>query len=285
MSALRHVLWIGGPPASGKTTIAGRLARRHGLRWYNSDTQTWSHRDRAIREGSGAAVRWEAMTPEERWVTASPAEMFELSLHAARGRMVVDDLRRLPITPLIVAEGTVVAPEVVSLGVADRARAVWLIPTPKFQRDREDERGGPPTLGEFHVLLARTIEEEARDHDAPTLFLDGSQGVDELTDAVEETFAEALGEGPCLTTRAERRALLREANEAVVEQVRAYCARPWADTDADRFMRRFVCECGDSACEAIVEAEVGVAAREPVLAPGHDWTAAVSANGRAAVSR
>jgi hypothetical protein len=100
VAALRHVLWIGGPPASGKTTIASRLARRHGLRWYNSDTQTWAHRDRAIREGNGAAVRWEAMTPEERWVTAAPADMFELSLHAERGPMVVDDLRRLPRSPL-----------------------------------------------------------------------------------------------------------------------------------------------------------------------------------------
>jgi hypothetical protein len=73
-----------------------------------------------------------------------------------------------------------------------------------------------------------------------------------------------------VTSLAERRSLLREANEAIVGQIRAYCARPWADADADRFMRRFVCECGDPGCGAIVEAEVGVATKEPVLAPGPD---------------
>jgi adenylylsulfate kinase-like enzyme len=41
---LRHVLWIGGAPGSGKTTIATRLARRHGLRLYSADTKTWEHR-------------------------------------------------------------------------------------------------------------------------------------------------------------------------------------------------------------------------------------------------
>ena len=66
MASLRHVLWIGGPAGAGKTTIATRLARRHGLRWYNADTQTWAHRDRAIAAGSPAAIRWEAMSPEER---------------------------------------------------------------------------------------------------------------------------------------------------------------------------------------------------------------------------
>jgi cytidylate kinase len=32
-----QALWIGGPPASGKTTIATRIARRHGLRLYQGE--------------------------------------------------------------------------------------------------------------------------------------------------------------------------------------------------------------------------------------------------------
>ncbi|MGH3103589.1 MAG: hypothetical protein ACRDN6_05775 [Gaiellaceae bacterium] len=57
MESLKHALWIGGAPGSGKTRIAKRIARRHGLRWYNADAHTWEHRDRAIRDRHAAALR------------------------------------------------------------------------------------------------------------------------------------------------------------------------------------------------------------------------------------
>jgi cytidylate kinase len=40
MPPLAHVLWLGGPAGSGKTTLAKQIARRHGLRWYCADAHT-----------------------------------------------------------------------------------------------------------------------------------------------------------------------------------------------------------------------------------------------------
>jgi adenylylsulfate kinase-like enzyme len=45
-SRLRHVYWIGGASGSGKSTIARRLADRHGLRLYSTDEVMGDHAHR-----------------------------------------------------------------------------------------------------------------------------------------------------------------------------------------------------------------------------------------------
>jgi hypothetical protein len=268
MRPLRHVLWIGGPPCSGKTPVADRIARRHGLRRYSADTRTWAHRDRAIRDGHPAAVRWEALSPEARWAVTDD-ELLELSLNAERGPMIVDDLSRLPTSPLIVAEGAPVPADVLRSGAAERSRVVWLIPTRDVQATRLEERGLPPGPRRLYRLLAEVVEREAREQDVPMLTVDGALGLDGLVAAVEERFGAALAEGPRAETAAERRALLREANEAVAAQIRGYYARPWAEGDAHGTVGTFACECGDRSCDANVEIAVGALSDGPVLAPGH----------------
>jgi hypothetical protein len=263
--SVRHTLWIGGAPASGKTTVATRIARRHGLRLYSADTRTWEHRDRALAAGHEAAHRWEAMTPTERWERSTPAEMLEMSLHRERGAMVLDDLRALPTTPLVLAEGSTLP----ASGAPTAAGAVWLSPTPEFQRAQLGARGTTGGAAQLYALLADVIRREASEHAVPTCVVDGNQGIEETTKAVESLFAAALAAGPRAETRDERRALLREINEAIVAQVRGYYARPWAHGDADAVVRTFVCECGDPACEFDLELTVGEVAANPALAAGH----------------
>lgn len=269
MHTLRHVLWIGGSPGAGKSSVATRIARRYGLRWYSTDTRTWQHRDRALRDGSTAAQRWEAMTPQARWAASTPREVLDLSLHRERGPMVIDDLRALPDAPLVVAEGSTLPAWALSAGIAQRSRAVWLLATRAFQQAALTLRGVEPGPTAFYGVLGELIEREAREHNAPTLTVDGSRGIHETVAALEGFFAEALAEGPRATTLAERRALLREANEAVASQVRGRFGRPWAHGDAEAVVRAFLCECGDPGCEASVRLPPAALTSGAVLAPGH----------------
>jgi predicted nucleic acid-binding protein len=213
------------------------LARRHGLRLYSADTMTWSHRDRALAAGVPAAARWEALRPANRWDEESDASLLAMSLHRERGAMVLDDLRALPEGPLIVAEGTTLP-----AWAAEPVRAAWL-PAPRGAgRTRLDR------------ILDATIAAEAREHGLAVV----------TRDTVEARLAAAIADGPRATSRAERTALLREANEAVRAQVRGFHSRPWASGDAETVVVELMCECGDPACTATLARAVG--APGPVLA-------------------
>ncbi|MFD8525542.1 hypothetical protein ACFV2D_37010 [Streptomyces capillispiralis] len=168
MDGLESVMWLGGAPGVGKTTVARLLARRHGLRWYNADAHTWEHRDRAIAAGHPAAIQYEESPIPDRW-SAPMEERLAMSLHHERGPMVQDDLRALPASPLTLAEGTPITPKVVGSG-----QALWLIPTPELQRDRLEERELLPGVRELYQRLGDEITAEVKRFGGQMLVVDES---------------------------------------------------------------------------------------------------------------
>jgi len=183
--------------------------------------------------------------------------------------MVLDDLGALPDSPLVVAEGSAIPAHAVSNSVADRSRAVWLIPTREFQDGVLAAQAQSPGPKALYRLLRDVISGDANEHGALTLVVDGSGDVQVTVAAVEELFMDALVRGPRARTTDERRALLREMNMAVASQVRSYYTRPWAKGDAESVVREFSCECGDTSCADTVDVRVGAVATAPVFAPGH----------------
>ncbi len=186
------------------------------------------------------------MSIEERQQLA-PEEVLDLWIHWERGPMLVDDVRGLPRDPLIVVEGTTVP--------AGGRHALWL---------------NRPAASPDNPVSCTSLTRSWRTRGTTTF---GScrnrlRGRDDL--GRRAAFRHCAAHGPRTTTIEERRALLREANETLVFQVRTFTARPWATETMETITRDFICECDDPECGTVLTVPVAewkrLAAEGPVLA-------------------
>jgi hypothetical protein len=250
---LAHVLWIGGPPASGKTTIARALSRRFDLQLYVVDWRTWAHEPRM------PATAFRSLSMDERWVTATPAQMLDwfLTMSRHRFRLVLEDLRELPDSPLAVAEGPQLFPTSVAAVLRSPANALFLLPNLDEQRERLLARG--PMLGtsdglraranatERDLMITRRFGWEAADLQLTVLPVDAP--LDAMVERAVEHFRPVIERGP---RDADLQGLRRFENDVLATQVRLYRQSLGTLKPEDATVS-FSCECGAPGCAEEIE--------------------------------
>ena len=201
---LGHVYWIGGGSGAGKSTIARRLAGRHGLRLYATDEAMADHGRRSVPADSPLLARFAAMDMDERWVSRSPETMLE-TFHWFRGEgfgLIVQDLLRLPDRPGVIAEGFRLLPRLVQPLLAVPGHAVWLCPTPGFRRAAFASRGSlreiagttsDPEKALRHLLerdrmFTERLAEEAAGLGLRVIEVDATMSEDDLARQVTQAF-------------------------------------------------------------------------------------------------
>jgi shikimate kinase len=107
---LSHVLWIGGGPASGKSSIGRELADRFDLRLYAVDEHEIAH-----------APRMPSFLADE---------TFDGFLTASRHRfrLVLEDLAALSDSPATIVEGSQLLPTSVAAVLREPGHALFLLP-------------------------------------------------------------------------------------------------------------------------------------------------------------
>jgi hypothetical protein len=201
---LRRVHWLGGGSGAGKSTIARRLAARHGLRLYATDDAMADHASRCEPMDCPFLAAFNAMSMDERWVNRSPETMLE-TFHWFRGEgfgLIVEDLLRLPPEPGVIVEGFRLLPHLVKPLLKSPKQAAWLIPTPEFRGAALESRGGLWTIAgrtsdperALDNLLKRDgmftdrIDAELRESGLTIIKVDATASEDELTDQVASHF-------------------------------------------------------------------------------------------------
>ena len=271
---LAHVLWIGGPQGSGKSSIAWELSRRFGLQLYAVDARTWVHEARMPR------TEFSTLTMDERWVDAEPERMLEWFLTTSRHRfrLVLQDLAALPDAPGVVVEGPQLFPPLVAAVLRDRRRALFLLPPAAEMARRLSERGGLPGTSnperaranatERDLLIALEYRRDVEILDLPHLHVDAP--LDEMIERAVAAFEPLLDSLPAGGDLA---AVRRLENETVGTQIRLYL-ESLGDDAPPEWTFPFGCECGRAGCRDTIELTVseyeavsGAGDRSPLRPP------------------
>jgi hypothetical protein len=263
---LADVLWIGGPQASGKSSVARALARCFDLQLYNVDHRTWVHEPRMPRS------EFASLSMDERWVDATPAQMLDwfVSTSRHRFRLVLEDLRGLPDAPGAVVEGPQLFPTSVAAVLRRPDQALFLLPDPDEQRARLLARGPLPKTSdgtkaranatERDLMVTGIYDREARDLRLTTWRVD--RPIDELIARAVEHFrpiVDGLPRGGDLGQ------IRRFENDLLATQVRLY-RESLLPIVLDDSPVRFACECGSPGCT--VEIELTMKQYEAISAAG-----------------
>jgi hypothetical protein len=203
---LAHILWLGGPPDSGKTTIASEIGARHRINVYHFDRHEPAHFARAdpLQHPAVYAAHPDRMTTEERWLGSPPDAMARdtIASWTERFGMALDDLLALPAGIPIIAEGPGIFPECVAPLLSEPRRALWLVPTPSFKRASAVRRDKPGSRWETSdparaqqnlitrdLLMGEHVQRTAEALGLTVYLVDGSVDLNGMIDRVEAYFA------------------------------------------------------------------------------------------------
>ena len=138
---LGHIFWLGGSPCSGKSTISEILASRFGLDVYHVDEAFEAHAQSFDPALQPALTRWCASSWEQRWMQPVGRLLRDvIACYREHFTLVLEDLRSTPKHKPLLVEGAALLPGEVAGVLAERRRAVWVVPTADFQREHYSKR-------------------------------------------------------------------------------------------------------------------------------------------------
>lgn len=193
---LAHVLWLGGSPCSGKSTVAERICRKWDHKIYDCDDAWFRHGERVSPESHPVLYRLAHANARELWLDRPVQQQVDDAIASYRELfpLILADIQLMSMDTPIIAVGAALLPDVLAGIGVPRSRALWLVPSEAFQREhygrREwrhailDQTDDPERAWENWMLrdaaFAREVQRQAAGISGRVIVVDGAQGVDEV---------------------------------------------------------------------------------------------------------
>lgn len=136
---LERVWWVGGSPCSGKSTLAQAVAAGCGVALYSCDDAFEPHAASVAPANGPTLKKVTSLGVTERLsqpIDVQVADVFKL--YREEWPLILTDLQAL--SGPVVAEGAALLPELLADLQVPSDRAVWVVPTERFQRDNYARR-------------------------------------------------------------------------------------------------------------------------------------------------
>jgi 2-phosphoglycerate kinase len=208
--SLEHILWMGGSPCSGKSSIAERLANRYGLALYRCDDAFWKHTEHVDPDRHPTLHKLNQMTWDEIWMRPVDVQIAdEMRCYHEEFEMIVDDLLAYPRSTPVLAEGAALLPDLVSALLPNDRRAIWIVPTATFQQTHYTPEQRPWVHGilkqcrdarqafqnwmDRDAGFAKRVSARARELGLELIEVDGERTIEQNTKIVANHFRLAEG--------------------------------------------------------------------------------------------
>ena len=189
MHDLGHVFWLGGSPCAGKSSISEILVGRFDLRLYRVDEAFEAHARHFDPTLQPALTKWCASSWDERWMRPVESLVREvIACYREHFALILEDVLSLP-------------REVADV-LAERRRALWVVPTADFQSTHYSKRewvcrileqcDSPEAAFrnwmERDAEFARWVAAEANELGLELLTVDGKRTIEENASTVASYF-------------------------------------------------------------------------------------------------
>ena len=192
--ALPNIIWIGGSPCAGKSSIADALALTYGFSVYRCDDAFTRHAEQVVPGRQPVWARLNSLSCDGLWMRPVERQITdEIAFYREEFPMILDDLAGIPAGQTVIAEGAALLPELLDEFIASPRRAIWIVPTPEFQLTHYARRDWTAsTLAgctdrdaawrnwmERDIRFARYVAQTAATLQYPLLTVDGSHSLEE----------------------------------------------------------------------------------------------------------